>query len=240
VVHAVARRAWWRNDRIEGVNVKALHDGQQIFIYLEWADSTQNDATTAPQLFSDGVALQLSAEKDPPFFAMGSGQAAVCLWNWKAARQVDVTNRKDIETQYPNAEVDWYPSQTNYQRGCPFEVKDSKTTFHDPEFMTGWGAGNPLSNPVNPSASEEALAKGFGSLTSSKEPAENMQAQGIWKDGKWKVVFSRPLTSPGDKLNLQFRPGQEVNVAFAVWDGEKKDRNGQKMVSIWNKLVLER
>ena len=39
---------------------------------------------------------------------------------------------------------------------------------------------------------------------------------------------------------LTIKPGDHLSVAFAIWDGQARDRNGQKMVSIWHDLRLER
>ena len=104
--------------------------------------------------------------------------------------------------------------------------------------MSGWGAGNPLSNPSRTSAAEEAVAKGLGTLTSRRPAMQRIQAKGLWQDGRWRVVLHRPL-APNEEGDLTLRPGQEVRVAFAVWDGHAGDRNGQKSVSIWNILKLE-
>lgn len=230
---------WWRNERIESAQLKVLHDGGQIAFYLSWKDPVQNQTTTAPQLFSDGVALQFSTEKDPPFFGMGDKQSAVFFWHWKSSWQKDLGEWRDIEEQYPNAAVDWYPAQENYQHGAPFEVKDSKTAFHAPEFMSGWGVGNPLSDPTQKSSAEEATAKGLGTLTTQAFKKENkVQAKGVWQDGTWRVVFLRPLNS-SDSTDLQFSPGKTLYIAVAVWDGEQQDRDGQKMISIWNELKVE-
>ena len=48
---------------------------------------------------------------------------------------------------------------------------------------------------------------------------------------------SLSVASPDDGVALV--PGQTASVAFAVWDGAHRDRNGQKQVSIWQDLVLE-
>jgi hypothetical protein len=229
---------WWRNERIENAQLKVLHDGGQIAFHLSWKDPVQNQATTAPQLFSDGVALQFSMEKDPPFFGMGDKQSAVFFWHWKASLEKDLGGWRDIEDQYPNAAVDWYPAQQNYQHGAPFEVKDSKTTFHAPEFMSGWGAGNPLSDPTQKSSAEEATAEGLGTLTTQASKKEKVQVKGVWKEGSWQVVFLRSLSS-SDSADIQFAPGKTINVAVAVWDGEQQDRDGQKMISIWNELKVD-
>jgi len=34
--------------------------------------------------------------------------------------------------------------------------------------------------------------------------------------------------------------GKPVPVAFAVWDGQNRDRNGRKVISNWYQLILER
>jgi DMSO reductase family type II enzyme heme b subunit len=42
----------------------------------------------------------------------------------------------------------------------------------------------------------------------------------------------------GDDVRLV--AGKPAPVAFAVWNGEQRDRNGRKLVSNWYQLVLER
>ncbi|MBI4368106.1 MAG: c-type cytochrome, partial [Candidatus Omnitrophica bacterium] len=229
---------WWRDDRIEGVEVRAAHDGNQIAIQLSWADPKMDASVVTHQSFSDGAAIQISGEKDPPFFGMGGSSSSVAIWNWKAAWQEDLKRQADIETQYPNTAIDFYESQRTYQYGSQFETSESKTSFHDPLFLTAWGAGNPIADPDRKSAAEEARAKGFGTLTTMSPMLEAVDANGVWQDGKWQVVFVRKLV-PSEKERIQLKPGGTVNVAFAIWDGGEGDRNGQKMVSIWNELVLE-
>ncbi len=230
---------WWRDERIEGLQVKVLHDGKKIVFHLSWKDGTRDDSTVAIQSFSDGVAIQFSEGKDLPTFAMGGAESPVTIWNWKAAWQEDLKEHKDIETAYPHTAVDWYESQKNYELGSHMEMADTKTRFHDPKFITGWGAGNPLSDPERKSAGEESMAKGLGTLTAQKPKLEPIEVRGVWKDGTWQAVFVRDLKAL-EKGALEFRPGESLSVAFAAWDGSKKDRNGQKEVSIWNELVLEK
>lgn len=230
---------WWRNERVEGVEVRALHDGAKIAIHLSWEDATKDTSAVAIQSFPDGAAIQFAQGPDPPTFAMGSAENPVTIWNWKASWQEEIKEWPDIETVYPDTATDWYESQRNYKYGDPFETKDSKTKFHDPNFLTGWGRGNLFSNVERKSASEEAMAKGFGSLTTQGPKIEPIEANGVWKEGKWQVVFSRPLKTQ-EKQTLEFEAGRSLHIGFAVWDGSKQDRDGQKMISVWNELVLEK
>lgn len=230
---------WWRDQRIEGVEVKALHNGKDLALQLSWSDPTRDRSTVAPQDFSDGAAVEFALEPDPPFFGMGDASGAVQIWFWKASWQEDLAGWRDVESQYPQAAVDWYAAQRDYQHGERFELSQSKTASHDPGFMGGWGAGNPLSDPNRASAAEEAMAKGLGTLTSRPTPLQRIQANGVWQDGRWQIVLRRPLAL-NEEGDLAMRPGQAVRVAFAVWDGHARDRNGQKSVSIWHTLHLER
>ena len=229
---------WWRNDRVEGIKVKALYNEKQIAVHLEWEDQSQDISTVAPQSFSDGAAVQFSGEESPPVFAMGSPDSPVTLWHWKASWEKEKTSWEDIETKYPHTATDFYEAQTDYEHGAPFETKDFKTKTHNPLYATGHGAGNPLSNPQRPSAGEEARATGIGSLTTMKPSVEKVDIKGIYQNGKWQVSFVREL-QVADSDRLEFKPGLPMNIAFAVWDGAKGDRNGQKMVSIWNEMIFE-
>ena len=81
-------------------------------------------------------------------------------------------------------------------------------------------------------------AKGFGTL--KVQGQQDVKGKGVYQDGKWKVVFSRALTTGDAEHDTQFKPGEFINIAFAVWDGKKdpasgelKEKGSQKAVSSW-------
>jgi mono/diheme cytochrome c family protein len=229
---------WWRDDRVEKVDVRAVHNGEEIAFLLSWEDQDNNDNLVEIQSFSDGAAIQLSSQDDPPFFGMGEQNAPVHLWHWKSAWENNGDKRRDIEHNYPDAAVDYYTSQKNYDRGQAFELSASASRFHDPQLMTGWGAGNPVSDPTNESSAEEAMSKGLGTYTTQRPKMEKVDARGVWNNGKWHVIFTRSLTA-SDENGLSLKAGGSASVAFAIWDGRAAERNGQKSVSIWNSLLIE-
>jgi DMSO reductase family type II enzyme heme b subunit len=53
------------------------------------------------------------------------------------------------------------------------------------------------------------------------------------------VVFVRELKSC-DADDVQLVVGKPTPLAFAVWDGQNRDRNGRKVVSNWHRLILEK
>ena len=78
-------------------------------------------------------------------------------------------------------------------------------------------------------------AKGFKNLRPQEN--QNVQANGVWENGTWKVVFSRSLKTE-DEQDVQIEPGEWRSVAFAFWDGEivdgiVKEKGSQKAVSSW-------
>ena len=94
--------------------------------------------------------------------------------------------------------------------------------------------------PRRPSSVEDLIGGGFSTLT-SKEQQGRIQGQAEWKSGLWRVVLKRPLTVEGDDLDNEARlvPGRMQAVAFAVWNGENKERNGQKAVASWMQLQID-
>ncbi|HLF18706.1 MAG TPA: c-type cytochrome [Candidatus Omnitrophota bacterium] len=228
---------WWRDERIEKVDVKVVYNQDKMAIYLSWNDPIQDDDVVAMQAFSDGAALQFSMKKDPPFFGMGNPQDSVYMWHWKSGWQNTTDGRKDIESRYPNIGTDWYSSDKHYQHGEEFDPKESSAKYHDPQFLTAWGAGNPVADVEKTENAEQAVAAGQGTYKAYPAAATDVDANGVWKDGRWHVVFVRSL-KVSNKKDLQLDRANTVSIAFAIWDGSAHDRNGQKSVSIWNELVI--
>jgi DMSO reductase family type II enzyme heme b subunit len=82
---------------------------------------------------------------------------------------------------------------------------------------------------------ESLLAGGAGSTTQISESA--VETTATHTGDRWAVVFTRPLSS--DRANVtDVDPDQDVNAAFAVWEGGNDERSGQKAASEWYYLSL--
>lgn len=83
----------------------------------------------------------------------------------------------------------------------------------------------------------DMTAKGFGTLKPQAD--QDVKAKGAYDNGKWRVVFSRALATGNLEEDAQIKPGEFINIAFAVWDGMKtesgevKEKGSQKAVSSW-------
>ena len=92
--------------------------------------------------------------------------------------------------------------------------------------------------PRRVSSVEDLIGGGFSTLT-TKEKQGRVQGKAAWKDGVWHVVMRRPLVSEEQENEAKLSPGRVQTVSFAVWNGENKERNGQKSVAPWFQLVID-
>jgi DMSO reductase family type II enzyme heme b subunit len=83
---------------------------------------------------------------------------------------------------------------------------------------------------------QNLIAKGLG--TAEATPKSSTQARARWADGRWQVVFTRPLAVDGKGVRLS--PKQSAKVAFAVWEGSSQERAGLKSFSKgWRELDIQ-
>jgi hypothetical protein len=58
----------------------------------------------------------------------------------------------------------------------------------------------------------------------TRRTGQNFPANGTYQNGQWNVIFELPDLPAG------------TTVAFAVWNGSQKDRDGRKYFSVWQAL----
>ncbi len=194
------------------VTAGALHHDGKLYIRMEWSDGSEDASTGRQTEFSDGAAVQFPVEhgESVPAFCMGNPEAPVNIWQWKASRQAGTGAAVlDMQDVYPNMAVDTYPFED------------------EAEFYPASASGNIVVREDRASAADNLLAGSFGTLTAAED--QTVAGTGVWEDGTWTVVFSRDLQA-GEEYT-QFSEGDSTNVAFAVWDGAKAQRDGIKSVS---------
>jgi DMSO reductase family type II enzyme heme b subunit len=86
-----------RNERAIGrvatVAVQAAHNGSDIFFRLSWPDPEPNREITDTNVFPDGCGVLMPlAGGDPPIDEMGSKDAPVNAWFWRADRKDHAAN----------------------------------------------------------------------------------------------------------------------------------------------------
>jgi len=192
------------------VQIAALHFDDVLYVNLKWTDATADASTDSVGVFSDAVAVQFPAIAASSVPALCMGQADSAVNIWHWRADTQWGVALTPETGY----VDAYP-----------EVDE----LHYPANA----AGNPMANA---SAVQNLVAGGFGTLSSFDDQV--IAGEGAHDDTGWSVTMARSFAPPGE-LQPTFSAGEAMDVAFAVWNGSRDDRNGQKSVSVFTRLVID-
>jgi len=225
--HLIPISRLWQSSKVnyQMINVKVLYNSKYIAAKMEWKDESQNQGLYRVQDFQDGAAMQFSIDGSEGFHGMGSKEHPTDIWFWKAEWQSKKNVYSDILRAYPN------------------RVSDSNVTtypqlMNDNAYQAGRDANNINSADTKESPIENVVAVGPQTVKSLPGNEQTVMGSGIWDGEKWQVVFVRKLRSDS-KQKVDFSIGQSFPIAFAIWNGDEKDRNGQKMVSTWYQLDLK-
>lgn len=244
----------WPAPATKWVNVKAASNGKEIAIRLEWVDSTRNDIMVQNQQYKDQAAVMFPQDPSgpvPPFTMGGEGQR-VNIWQWKATWNKEDAGHagnemmQDLEDQYnymamgsgsyyiyePSGKLVLSPNQQPKVSERHPSI-DPGMGKNEGVFNPGRATGNILSdNTLRRSPVEDLNAEGFSTLTTQAQ--QDVDGSGNWSNNRWMVVFKRTLKT-NDPNDTQFL-GDQTPIAFAIWNGNNKERNGQKALTIFHTL----
>ncbi len=152
---------------VTSLTVRSLHDGDKLFVMLEYKDPQQDEG--------DGAAAEFMVGDKKAHFAHGQKMiqvegGPVNIWFWRGGKTQDMS------------------------------------------------------------------AKGFGTLKAQSQ--QDVQGNAAWKNGVWRVSFSRSLQT-GDARDVQMVPGEFRQIAFAIWDAAQREEGARKAVSSWWYFRLE-
>lgn len=245
----------WPDPATKWVIVQAAVNDESIAIRLEWVDATRNDILVQSQQYRDQAAVMFPVDQQgpvPPFTMGGDGQP-VNIWQWKAtwdkegAGKAGNEGMQDLEDQYDYMAMG-SGSYYIYEPDGGLKLADEhykhyseRQTFIDPGmgknegvYNTGRASGNILSdNTLRHSPVEDLNAEGFSTLTTQAH--QNVDGYGNWSNNRWSVVFKRSLKTD-DPNDTQFEGGK-TPIAFAIWNGRNKERNGQKALTHFHELI---
>jgi len=226
---------WWRDGLPVDIEIRAMHNGEKLALLVSWPDSSADRQSAKVEAFTDAAAVALSHGKSEPFLGMGSASEPVDFWFWDADRQ---SGLPDVDDVNPRLTVDLYPFSE--RAVATAEFKRPGTTA-DAQWQPGLPAravGNPRAAGKGAPIGAALEAAGPGTLTFRPPINQTVRARGAWHDGRWTVTFVGPMTKAGGSA-LPLKPGENLSVSFAVWDGSHRDRDGQKRITIWQDLVLQ-
>lgn len=227
---------WWRDDVEPDLRVQALHDGRNIALRIQWRDATEDRHDARTEAFEDALAAELYVGPAEPFIGMGGPQSPVDIWFWSADRE---GRRVTVEDVYPDTVVDIYPFHETAPATAEFSRPETKDDGQPDVSMPARASGNPISLASSGSAGSSLTAGGPSTVTFRFPRSQFVTARGAWSDGMWTVVMRRALAVEEDGDGVKLNPGQTASIALAIWDGDQRDRDGKKLVTVWQDLELE-
>lgn len=227
---------WWRDNADPDLTVQAVHDGKSLCLRLSWADANANTEAGRSEDFEDAVAVELYRGAAEPFFGMGAAGVPIDMWFWDADRQFAA----DLEDTNPNIVVDVDPFNEGPVSSAEYRRDGTKTAAQPRVSLAAAAVGNPIVPGGDVAAASSLESAGPGSVTFRPRTSQLVAAHGQWSDGRWTVLMSRPLEVDGPSQGVSLAPGEKASLAIAVWDGAVQDRDGKKLVTIWQDFVLER
>lgn len=244
----------WPAPATKWVSVQAARSEKEIAVRLEWVDPTRNDIMVQSQQYKDQAAVMFPVNQSGPVppFTMGGEDERVNIWQWKATWNKEGAGKagnemmQDLEDQYHYMSMGSgsyyiYEPSGNLILSPKQQPKVSERHTHiDPGmgknegvFNPGRATGNILSdNTLRRSPVEDLNAEGFSTLTTQAQ--QDVDGKGNWSNNRWMIVFKRNLKTD-DPNDTQFT-GKETSIAFAIWNGNNKERNGQKALTIFHTL----
>lgn len=214
----------------ESVVVQAVHDGKTIAFRLVWRDPEESAAGRLGE-FSDAFALQFPSNGDASTpIMMGSPEAPVHIYHWRAQYQRDEEKGKpEMATLYPNMAVDMY--------AMDFKDAPGGTEAERESFSPARALGNPQA--YRKRAVDEIVAHGFGTSAVQEDGSARgdrtaqgggaAQGRAVWKSGRWALVITRPLAAP---TRSALKVGGENYLAFAVWQGGLGEVGSRKSLTM--------
>ena len=194
------------NNKAKKVRVKTIQNGEYVAFLVQWKDATKSiQEGYASDVYGDGFAVQLPTTLDKlPYIGMGSDGRAVIVHLQKATGK----------TYEPNNNQDVY-HQLNSSNQNAFA--GDLTTY-----KANVGAQG------NGDYQKVFIAEGFRSTTQIRDTSEASRMEMRYENGTWNGLLVRKLKSE----HLDLSKGSFL-VAFAFWDGSKKNRDGSKLLTSW-------
>jgi complex iron-sulfur molybdoenzyme family reductase subunit gamma len=196
------------------IKVKALYDGKNISFLIKWKDGTKSvqmsDSTTS---YGDGFALQFPQNyentQELPYIGMGSMGRAVIVHLTKATQGVyEPDGEKDVYHQVSSGNQNLF-------------AEDLKA-YEDE-----------VAKKITPSYQRDFISEGFRAMTQIKDSSTKANTHMSYDEGYWKGALSREL-----KANYLDLDKGAFPIALAIWDGDKKNRDGLKHLSGWVSVKL--
>ena len=209
--------------KISSVTVKAGMRGDDVYIYLQWADSTE-DKVHKPYVWNTGkgryekskkledrIALQFAMEGDYSTNWASGKSFKADMWHWKAFRSNEIGLVHDKMTII---------STQSTKKSYKLKTNSGKTVY----ISRPSDKGDRLYKSVRYRKKDKDVMPSYSLTRNPSGSIADIRAKGVWKGGMWTVVMKRKL-STGNPDDVKFSSGKSVKGGIAVFDQSGNDRH---------------
>lgn len=220
-------------DRVE--LTAAIH-GDRIYVLAVWDDPTKDDLHKPYQWNEAAYTYEKTEGMEDRFvisFSMGGAFSAnkidgseftADVWHWKADR----SNRAGLAH-----DKWWRVSRTPFEHGREFRTPGGDTVH----LARRSDAGDQLYKPVRYHLKRNAIMPGYEINLAAEGSVADIQAKGVWRNGRWYLELSR-LLATGHDDDVAIPAAGTIEIAVAVFDGVANNVVDGGAHSVSEKLVL--
>lgn len=208
------------NRRIDSVWVKSIYNKDEIAILLEWDDRQESHAqggNLPPPMNVADLTIPVAYYANKMVFEQV--MPTVYPTDWKSFPQPVIYNDA-VAIQFP---AEWEklvsPERPFFIDGDPKKAVDLWKWESNGKTVAYTGHGIDKVEPRG-----DSILKADGAT---------------FKDGVWRVIIKRALTTSDKANDVQFQAGKYIPIAFQAWDGDNGEAGGRKAVSAWYYLILQ-
>jgi mono/diheme cytochrome c family protein len=199
-----------QTQQVDLMTVRVAYNDKEIGFHLEWDDRSQNTSHT-----------------DPPPIEKKAADAYATFPVLYPAENRPTGYRDGVAIQMA-VQIPDSPALPHFilgQMGKPVNL------WH---WKADWNEDTSKPTPV-----ELLIATG-----TKAEPVplktQNVKGKGVFSNGRWRVVMTRPLVSDDPRSVTPIEPGEFVPVSFHAWEGTNGEVGLQRSISSWYYVLIEK
>jgi hypothetical protein len=214
--------------QVDSVELKAVVRGDRIYIMALWDDTTESrlhkpyrwdEATQSyrrTNQLEDRFAVTLAMTGDFSESKLSGGEFTADVWHWKASRSDPVGVAHDKM---------WRVSRTAFPKAKEFSGPRGVAIF----VARPSDQGDRLYRPVKYTERAEEIMPRYEINPSAKGSIADVEAKGVWRDGRWHLEMSRKLDT-GNPDDAVIPKVGEIEIAVAGFndvDGRRHSTSGK-------------
>lgn len=83
-------------------------------------------------------------------------------------------------------------------------------------------------------------ARGVKDITERDATMAGLRASGVYSNGTWRAIFTRPLLTEDPSVDIQFTADTFFPVALSAWDGSNNEKGSMHVLTQWQWVRLGR